>query len=411
METIKNGSNEPKITPTEEKNLKSQTFPIWAMPKDTQKLITEASIVHGLPSEMFAIPMLSAVAVAIGNKAELRYKNYINYPQIWGAIVGDSGTNKTLAGTIAFKPIREHDKKTYETYIECAKNNEKTVLKNLTTQDATLEGLTVTMKNNNNTMCYNPDELDSFFQTIVGRYKSASDAGQYLSMFSNQQISVHRAGKDKEPILLEAPILSICGTIQPEILKKNIAKYNLVDSGFLQRFLFVYPENIVEQPENDLVIPENVIDEYCEFIKSLLQSNDKKIYEIDVSAKSEFIVCLNKFKEKRNAAIENPFSRSMLAKLEISFHRFCVIIEHANNKGTTSTVSCETGRCAWALIMFFWEESKKISTLIVSNEKQISMGDVCKFIEKKYPDKKKTEIAKFFGMTKQSFNHYVKHTN
>jgi hypothetical protein len=43
----------------------------------------------------------------------------------------------------------------------------------------------------------------------------------------------------------------------------------------------------------------------------------------------------------------------MLAKLEISFHRLCLIIEYANNKGETNTISLETVHCAKALILFF----------------------------------------------------------
>lgn len=399
----------------EEKHLKPQMFPTWAMPKDIQILIEIASKVYGLPPEMFAIPILTAIAVAIGNKAEFKWKNYTNYPQIWGAIVGESGINKTSPSTIAFKPIREREKETYETYKQEKalyksenESTQKPVLKHLTTQDATLEGLTSTMRYNSDTMCYNPDELDSFFQSIAGRYKVSSDAGHYVSMFNNQQISIHRAAKDKEPILLETPILSVCGTIQPEILKKNVTKLNMVDSGFLQRFLFVYPENIIEQPENNLVIPEEVIAEYSNFIDSLLLQDGKKIYELDASANSEFIAYLNEFKKKRNAAAGNPFLRSMLAKLEISFHRLCVIIEHANNRGKTNAISLDSVNCAQALTLFFLKEGEKIVQLVTSNKNGISKGDVCKFLKNEYPNKKQTEIAEFLGITKQNFYEYCK---
>ena len=395
----------------EEKHVKRQ-FQIWAMPYETQELIETASEVYGLPQAMFVIPILTAIAIAIGNKAAFKWKNYINYPQIWGAIVGKSGTNKTLPGTIAFAPIRKREKESYEAYENekaiCKDNGDvkKPVLKHFTTQDATLEGLNSTMRNNNNTMCYNPDELDSFLQSI-SRYKSSSDAGQYLSMYSNQPVSIHRAGK--EPVFIETPILSIYGTIQPEILKKNVAKFNLVDCGFLQRFLFVYPESIIEQPENELSIPEDVITGYFDFINSLLEDNGKMIYELDVTAKSKFIECIDIFKRSRNKAAENEFLRSMYAKLEISFHRLCIIIEYANNKGKTNTISSETISCAFALIAFFVQEGKKITELITSNKIEIfiretSMSDVCRFLVKEYPDKEKVEIAKFLGMTKQNFN-------
>lgn len=66
----------------EERHVKPQNFPIWAMPKDTQKLIEEASSIYGLPSEIFAIHVLTAIAIAIGTKIVFKRKNCENYPQI-----------------------------------------------------------------------------------------------------------------------------------------------------------------------------------------------------------------------------------------------------------------------------------------------------------------------------------------
>jgi len=400
-----------------------QGFPTWAMPNDTQELIEAASNVYGLPPQMFALPILTAMGVAIGNKAAFKWKDYTNYPQIWGAVIGESGTNKTLPGNLAYKPIRELEQENYEVYNRekaahtNAGNNitPKPILRHLTTQDSTFEGLTAEMKNNGGMMCFNPDELDSFFQSIAGRYKTSSDVGHYLSMYSNQQISIHRASKDKEPILIKTPILSIYGTIQPEVFKRSIDRLNLTDSGFLQRFIFVYPENIVEPPESDLVIPEAIISGYSAFIKSLFQGNCRKVYEIDVAAKPEFVTYLNKFIDKRNESTGNSFLRSTLAKLEISFHRLCLIIEHTNNKGTTDTISLYSVRCAWSLIRFFLKESGKIDKLIRSNKGEIKMGgggiskpDMCRYLKKEYPNKKDIEIAEFLGMSKQNFYEHCK---
>jgi hypothetical protein len=367
---------------------------------------------------MFAIPILAAIATASVKKAMIKRKNYINFPQIWGTIVNESGTNKTLPGTISFAPIRERDKETFKTYEKEKemynsedKEAKRPTLTHLTTQDSTFEGLSKSMVSNNGKMCYNSDELDIFLQSIAGRYKASSDVGHYLSMFDNQQVSIHRAGKDKEPILIESPILSIYGTIQPEVLKKSVTEMNLIDNGFLQRFLFVYPERIIEQHENGLSIPEDVINGYSDFINSLMFPHAEITYTIGDSANPKFIECINEFVDMKNAVAGKPFLRSMYSKLDITFHRLCLIVEYTNSKGSTNNISLDSVNCAWALISFFKKEGEKIAKLITSNKpinkNEISKGELCRHLKKEYPNKKPKEIADFLEMKRQNFNNYL----
>lgn len=88
------------------------------------------------------------------------------------------------------------------------------------------------------------DELKSFIDSF-GRYAkggngSGSEVSQLLSIWSNVSFTINR--KTEEARLVDNPAMSIIGGIQPALLCKTFGTDALMDSGFTQRFLFVYPE-------------------------------------------------------------------------------------------------------------------------------------------------------------------------
>ena len=79
----------------------------------------------GCDPSYLALPLLTAIAAAIGNTRRLELKRGWSAPAIlWGAIVGESGTAKTPAFKLVMRPVRERQRKALERHAEEMKQYE-----------------------------------------------------------------------------------------------------------------------------------------------------------------------------------------------------------------------------------------------------------------------------------------------
>src|SRR5262249_51488650 len=79
----------------------------------------------GCDSSYLALPLLTAIAAAIGNTRRLELKRGWSAPPIlWGAIVGESGTAKTPAFRLVMRPVRERQRKALGRYAQALKHYE-----------------------------------------------------------------------------------------------------------------------------------------------------------------------------------------------------------------------------------------------------------------------------------------------
>jgi len=110
--------------------------------------------------------------------------------------------------------------------------------------DITPEALVSTLQDNPGGILLESDELKSSLKSF-GRYGAAGAAEAFrsrlLSMYDGNSIEVARKSDDSIETIKNA-WLSIFGTIQPEVLKTAFEKDDN-NSGFLQRFTFIFAEN------------------------------------------------------------------------------------------------------------------------------------------------------------------------
>ena len=169
-----------------------------------------------------------------------------------------AGTNKSHPLTFAIKPIIESDKKTFKEY-ELARAEydklksekpqpgqeqpKKPVWKKSLLSDYTPEALAEVHKYNKRGIGVYCDELAGWFKNF-NRYNKGSEMEFWLSAWSSKPINIDR--KSDEPIFIPLPFISVAGTIQTGILNE-LAKESRTQNGFIDRILFVIPDNIKKE--------------------------------------------------------------------------------------------------------------------------------------------------------------------
>ena len=80
-------------------------FPVDALPEPIRGFVAAGAKAIGCDASFIALPLLTAMAAAIGNTRRIQLKRGWTAPAIlWVAIVGESGTAKTPAFKLACGP-------------------------------------------------------------------------------------------------------------------------------------------------------------------------------------------------------------------------------------------------------------------------------------------------------------------
>jgi len=227
------------------------TLPTENAPKFLKDFGGDIADVHGVPIEFAIVSLISGFASAVSNKAILKTDKYTNYAQFWFVIVAPSGTGKSEPLSVAYKPIEKYEGAEIERYREgmkewkkqcfyASKNGEPKpdapIQKRITCADYTPEAL-FELLSNNPAITIHRDELVGYFNDI-GRYNKSGELAHYMSCFNNKQFSIDRKSNDV-PIFVSEPILSIIGTIQPEVMQKVAGSNSMRENGYLQRCLYI----------------------------------------------------------------------------------------------------------------------------------------------------------------------------
>ncbi len=98
VEALVKQTRPEKLQPTRAKSLAFHPFPVDVLPGSLRKFVTRVSKALGCDHSFVVLPLLSALASAIGNTRVILLKHGWTEPAIvWTAIVGDPGTLKSPA--------------------------------------------------------------------------------------------------------------------------------------------------------------------------------------------------------------------------------------------------------------------------------------------------------------------------
>jgi len=303
-------------------------FPLEVFPDAIQKLIHSAKNTNGFDKDYFSAGILSVCATAIGNSVHLHNGSYKSKPILWLSIIGSPGTGKTHPLSFAKQPIKLKDDQTYIEYqslmLEYEQRDKEAKGKKpsfgkFILMDFTPEMLAQSLQHNSKGVLVFQDELMGWINSF-DKYKKGNDQQMYLELFNGNELTVDRV--TKEPVRIAQTNVNILGGMQPKIVKQ-LAGNNRSEDGFLDRFLFVYPENLEPNLFTGIDIPEAHKENYKRLINNLLEAPQQTI-KTDASN----IEIFKEWQHKRaRECFNDTLERSIQAKMETYVWRLALIIE------------------------------------------------------------------------------------
>ncbi len=318
------------------------SFPVSAFPEAVQEIILATNHYLKFPIDFIGASILFAASVAVGNSYEIK-RSWLTNAVLYITLVGRPGTAKSPVLSFFLEPHKKRDSESYFNYQKAVKeykkalrNNEneppeKPNYKRCLMSDLTQEALVDAHFYNLRGLGVYSDELNSWLKNF-NRYNAGSSQEFWLQIFSGTPIINDRKGQ--EPVLITKPFVSVIGGLQPGILNE-LSKENRGQNGFIDRFLFAYPENIRKEKWNDDELPDRFVKNWEIIINNLFDAPLNKdengkinptILEFSASAYHEL-----KIWQAKNADLINETPNDGLAgvysKLEIFVIRFALIIE------------------------------------------------------------------------------------
>ena len=236
-------------------------FPVNHLPLPIKEFVVAGALALGCDPAYLAMPALGVCAGAIGNSRAIRIKSSWTEPAVlWTVVVGDSGTLKTPAYSLALKPLAdagkesrndfrgkiaswrtEHDEWKRRAKERRAKGEEvpdepeKPTLNRYYVKDVTIECLAEILEDNPRGVLVTRDELNAWFASFR-RYKSqgGTDVSQWLELYSAGSITIDRKTGDRRSVQVDHASVSVTGGIQPGTLAKTITAEHF-ESGLVAR--------------------------------------------------------------------------------------------------------------------------------------------------------------------------------
>lgn len=383
-------------------------FPIDVFPDLIQKIILSTNSCLNYPIDFIAAAILYAASVAIGNTHQIQVKNgYVQSVVLYIALVGNPGTNKSHPLSFALKAIEDFDNKNFREYLkqkdefsayQALSKKEKSeygeappvpYLKQSLVSDFTPESLIDILSINRRGIGVYVDELASWFKNF-NRYNNGSEEQFWLSAWSTKAIRVNR--KSSDPHFLKRPFISVIGTMQPGILKE-LAK-NRTENGFIDRILFVMPENLKKDYWGEEELSMEIIKDWQKVITNLLfvqpdynETGDvePKIVELSSNAKAIAFDWQRELTDKCNETTDELILR-LYSKMEQYMLRFALILQllkYSCNNGSNLEIGADAVNGAIKLTNYFIQNALKAHEIISNTSRLDNLStDKRQFYEK-----------------------------
>ncbi|MDR1091369.1 MAG: DUF3987 domain-containing protein, partial [Prevotella sp.] len=264
-------------------------YPVQIFPHQIQDIIYATGDCLNYPIDYIAASLCFVLSMGIGNTHVVKLKEgWTERAILYTALIGRPGVNKSHPLSFTFHPLFEHDtknavkfKKEFKEYDQLLSLSKKEreeqgvseippepILKKFVVSDITPECLAFIHENNKRGICLYTDELASWFKNF-NRYTKGSEEQFWLSLYNGKPIILDRRGS-KNSVSVKHSFIGVIGTIQHGILKE-LSKGERNQNGFLDRILFVLPNNLEKQYWNDRQLsPRHVIPTWNNLMQKLI---------------------------------------------------------------------------------------------------------------------------------------------
>lgn len=374
-------------------------FPTDALPDVLRQFVELGAAALCCDPSYLALPMLAVCGAALGNAVRLRLKpGWLACPLLWTAIVGESGTAKTPAFRAVLEPVRrrqhlmiragadaeaEHAKELqfYKRNLaawerERQSSNEPPippvapVVERLLIEDTTVEAVAPILAANPRGLLLARDELSGWFGSF-DRYSSGKgDSAQWLSMYNAETLVVDRKTGTPRTISVQNAALSICGGIQPGILRRALGSEHR-ESGLAARFLLAYPPRKPKQWTEAGISPElsktwaDVVDWLYSIPVAMNEDGEQcpHVLDLEPEAKRLFVAFYG-----RHAVEQAGLSGDLAAvwsKLEEAVGRLALILHFArlgsrDGRASHGLVDAASVSSAVRLVEWFKREAQRV---------------------------------------------------
>ncbi|CAN5661095.1 hypothetical protein BH10BAC3_BH10BAC3_16170 [soil metagenome] len=369
---------------------KANKFPVEIFPSLFQELIVECNRALNFPIDYTGVAILSACSAIIGKSSKLIVKKgWSEFASLFIALIGNPGASKSHPIQLAFNPLEEADRVSIQNYTKelsgfeafqalSKKEKEnlpiperptlvKTVLHNFTP-----EVLAQRLADNPRGCIIVSEELATFLEGM-NNYSKGDQTSTYLSFWSNKPTTIDRISKPI-PLWIPQPFLNIIGSLQPRVLPQ-LFPAKKINNGFIQRFLFAFPDIAEKQPINDEEIEESLFRDYSDWfedyrktnpvqIDRITQKHTPKSYHWSNEAKVFFYSWQKENTEKIN---ENPdcLLAEMLCKFDIHFIRISLVLQIMSDYNTNE-ISLKAAQGASKLCEYFKRNAMKVLKILES---------------------------------------------
>ena len=227
-------------------------LPLEVLPDKLREFVVEAEAAYGVQQEYTLSGIIFAVSLAIGATHRIESKpGQYDRPRLYMAKIGHPGSNKGMGLKLALAPIIAREDSSYLEYERLLEEYKRAEKEGLTTdarkptyrqyiiKDYSREALTQILMANPRGVALHRDELSGWLGDL-NRYNGSGEEAYWLSNWSGESIAVNRVSDD--PKRVKDPFIGVVGTIQPDVLYK-LAEGDKKNSGFLDRVMFVWPED------------------------------------------------------------------------------------------------------------------------------------------------------------------------
>lgn len=400
-------------------------FPTHTLPQPIADFVERGATAIKCDSSFLALPMLSALASAIGNSRQLRLKESWKVPAIiWTAIVGESGTSKTPAFKLVMKPVRERQRRLLRQHQEAMeqfeddkhrheknltawkrrandsepppKKPEPPVAERVVVSDTTVEALAPILLANPRGVLLARDELAGWFGSFDRYAKggAGTDESNWLSMHNGESMTIDRKTGYPSTIYVPQAFVSITGGIQPTILHAALG-IDHRESGLAARMLLTCPPRRAKKWTEDEITPEDeaTIEQIFEHLYDLQAETNAEgdpvpvVVDLTSDAKEIWKEYYDSHAEEQ-ADLTGELSAAW-SKLEEYAARFALVFHFvrlvANDPHLKSPdfVDTESMAAGVELAEWFKRETRRVYSVLAESEAERKRRRLIEWIERK----------------------------